>query len=124
MARSRAAAAVRRGRSSAGLRLRLIGFEAAQGPARRRRLGDAVAAAHALELALADHLHRHADLAVVRPLRGAGDERGRGRGHKGDRRKGSDVNITLDKRRAQSTQCATVKFNVMYINSKTVKLNT
>lgn len=46
----------------------MIGFEAAQGPARGGRLGDPVAAAHAFKLALAYDLHRHTDLPVVRPL--------------------------------------------------------
>ena len=46
----------------------MVGFEAAQGPARGSRLGDPVAAAHAFELALAHDLHCHTDLPVVRPL--------------------------------------------------------
>ena len=56
------------GCSSVVLDLRLIGFEAAQGPPRRRRLGDAVAAADALELALPYDLHRHAHFPVVGSL--------------------------------------------------------
>lgn len=56
---------------SVGLDLRLIGFEAAQRPSRRRRLGDPVAAADSFELALPDDLHRHPDLPVIRPLCGA-----------------------------------------------------
>lgn len=49
----------------------MVGFEAAQSPARGGRLGDPVTAAHAFELALAHDLHCHADLPVVRPLRRA-----------------------------------------------------
>ena len=46
----------------------MVGFEAAQSPARGGRLGDPVAAAHAFKLALAYDLHRHTDLPLVRPL--------------------------------------------------------
>ena len=47
----------------------MVGFQAAQCSSSGGRLGDAVAAAHTFELALAHDLHRHPDLAVVRPLR-------------------------------------------------------
>ena len=97
------------------MHLRLIGLEAAQGPARGRRLGDAVAAAHALELALADNLHRHAHLAVVGPLRRAGE----GGGHDTQRRKVSKRQYPF--RRYLNTvpsSCMTLK---VYINPKTLK---
>ena len=54
--------------SSAHLDLRLIGFEAAQSPASRCRLGNPVAAADSFKLALTHDLHRHPDLPVVGPF--------------------------------------------------------